>query len=202
MQCSGSFPTLDAKLAAALSKVTTDELGRQINFKKEQAALHGNFLKGRQILSLLYEHYRVCETDGAILEFQDLLNIEMQGGGLRAFLNEWEIARVGMSKVPTTDVLEILFRIHIQKHSGLKEHLSYYERLPSGHEDKKLRLFAFHRAPLPRNQTKKQSAGRARAWRRKSPPGVRRQFAQGQRRLLLVDQTGKVRSWVGMPIRA
>lgn len=68
-------PTLDPRLAAALRKAMTGELSRQINLRKEQAARKQQYLKGRQILSMLYDHYRVSEEDGAALEFQDLLNV-------------------------------------------------------------------------------------------------------------------------------
>lgn len=68
--------TLGAKLAAAVGKATIAELGRHIDLKKKQATIHGKFLKGRLIFSLLYEHDRVSETDGTILEFRDFLNAE------------------------------------------------------------------------------------------------------------------------------
>lgn len=74
------FPTLDAKLAVALSKAMTGELGCQINLRKEHAAKKEQYLRGRHILSMLYDDHRVSETDGAILEFQDLFNVEMRWG--------------------------------------------------------------------------------------------------------------------------
>lgn len=107
---SGMFPTLDSKLAAALSKVMGGELGRQINLKKEQVARKQQYLKGRQIWSMLHDHYRVSETDCPILKFHDLLNVEMKGGDLRAFLNEWRLTTVGMSPVPEDNMSETLFR--------------------------------------------------------------------------------------------
>ena len=61
---SGPFPSLDAKLAASLSKALTGELARQINIVKEQKASEGLFLKGRQILFMVYQHYRISEPKG------------------------------------------------------------------------------------------------------------------------------------------
>lgn len=61
----------------------------------------------------------------AILQFQDLLNVWMKGGDLRAILNGWGLAVVGQPQVPEDDI-----------HSGLQEHLSYYARLPVGHPEK------------------------------------------------------------------
>lgn len=86
---SGMFQTLDSKLAAALSKAMTGELGRQVNLKKEQAARKEQCLKRRQIWSMFYDHDRVSQADGAILEFQGWLNVEVNDGDVRVFLDEW-----------------------------------------------------------------------------------------------------------------
>ena len=62
---SGDFETLDAKLAAALGKILHGELGRQINVLEEKvAATPGVMLKGRQLLFVLNDHFKVTsETD-------------------------------------------------------------------------------------------------------------------------------------------
>ena len=59
LEDSGFFPTLDAKLAAALSKAIHGEFARRVNvMKEEQARSRRLMLNGRQILFLLYHHYR------------------------------------------------------------------------------------------------------------------------------------------------
>lgn len=50
---------------------------------KEPAVIVGEILKGRQIPFHVVRSLRVSETDSAILEFQDLLNIGTKGGDLR-----------------------------------------------------------------------------------------------------------------------
>lgn len=111
------------------------ELGRHINLKKAQAARKEQRLKWRQILSLLYDHYRVSETDGAIHDFQDLLNAEMKGGDLRAFFQRMETNGrrnvAGSRSIHFGDALS-----HPGPEAGLREHLSYFERLPVGLPEK------------------------------------------------------------------
>lgn len=41
-----------------------------------------------------------------------------------------------MSQAPEGNILETLFRTQVQKHPGLKEHLSYYERSPVDRPEK------------------------------------------------------------------
>ena len=88
---SGEIPTLDAKLAAALSKASRGEFARRINITKEEYATKGMLLKGRQILWLVYQHYKTSEVEGEMLEMQDLLAVRMVSEDLRKFLNDWEI---------------------------------------------------------------------------------------------------------------
>ena len=47
---SGNFRTLDAKLSAALGKIVSGDLSRQINIVEETLAKTGKFMKGRQKL--------------------------------------------------------------------------------------------------------------------------------------------------------
>ena len=133
---SAPFHTLDAKLAAALTKIMTGEFARQVCILMEESAAKGLFLKGRQILLLFYQHYKISEVDGQMLDFQDLLAVHMVGDELRRFINDWEMTLTGMRKLPDGDVLETLFRRQIAKHSGFREHMAHYERLAVGHEDR------------------------------------------------------------------
>lgn len=88
-------------------------------------------------MSLLYDHHSVSGTDGAILELQDLPHVEMKGGDLRASLHEWELTAVGIRKFPKNAFWRRSSAPRFQKHSGLKEHVSYYERVLLGHPERK-----------------------------------------------------------------
>ena len=54
---SGEFMSLDVKLAAALSKLASGDLGRKLTQAKEVEAGRGKMLKGRQALWMVYEHF-------------------------------------------------------------------------------------------------------------------------------------------------
>lgn len=72
----------------------TGYFGCLTNLEKEQAAREEQYLKGRQLLWMLYDHYPVSETDGAILSVQDVVDVGKKGGDLRVFLKEWEITQI------------------------------------------------------------------------------------------------------------
>ena len=118
---SGDFASLDAKLAAGIARVAQGDLGRAISTAKERLALKGIFMKGRQALKMIYDHYRISETEGSLLELQDLLRVSLKGDNLRAFIGDWEHVLTGMNPVPHDDVLETLFRLQIAKSTAMRD---------------------------------------------------------------------------------
>ena len=48
-------------------------------------------MRGRQLAWLLYDHYRIRQEEGAMLEFGDLIHLTLKGDNLLAFQNGWEI---------------------------------------------------------------------------------------------------------------
>ena len=47
----------------------------KINIVEEKLLLKGELLNGRQVASMLFQHYKIGDTDTTITEFQDLLKI-------------------------------------------------------------------------------------------------------------------------------
>lgn len=85
---SGAFPSLDAKLASALSRSSCREkLIRAINSVKEQLALEGKLMRGRQIWFKVCKHLWISETEGSILDFCDIMQVKLHNNQLVAFLN-------------------------------------------------------------------------------------------------------------------
>ena len=60
---------------------------------------------------MVYQHYRISETEGAVLDFRDLMEVKLRGDDLRRFMNDWEMTLTGMKKVPDETVLESMFRV-------------------------------------------------------------------------------------------
>ena len=70
------FATLDSKLATALRKVVTGTLSRSVNVEKEKLAASGQMMTGRQILLMIYTHFRVTEVDNNMLDLEDLIAVK------------------------------------------------------------------------------------------------------------------------------
>ena len=85
MADSGSFLTLDMKLAAALSAHSTGEIGRQLSMNKAEERKNGVMVKGRQLLCMIGEYYRVNEEAGAMYDMADLMGVKIRGESLALF---------------------------------------------------------------------------------------------------------------------
>eukprot|EP00973_Karenia_brevis_P005034 693165-Karenia_brevis.AAC.1 len=84
-------------------------------------------VKGRQIAWIVFHHYELSATEGAVLEFSDLISVELRSDNLAASLNDWEYTICGMRSTPPADSMETLFIKQFRKCGHLKEQLALYE---------------------------------------------------------------------------
>jgi hypothetical protein len=63
-----------------------------------------------------------------VLEFQDLLSVELKGENIRAYVTDWEMCLAGMKdcQVPAPPVMESLFKRQLEKSEALRETLALY----------------------------------------------------------------------------
>ena len=101
LQVSGSmWETLDQKLAAAVMKICHDELLRKMALRAELEQKEARLAKGRQLLLMVYEHYKLNEELGAVYDINDLMAVTVRGGSkLEHFLITWDATLAGM-KIP------------------------------------------------------------------------------------------------------
>ena len=84
-------------------------------------------LTDRQIAWHIYQHFRLSESEGAILEFEDLLKVELREDNVASFVNEWDMTLSGLKDAPTDAILESLFKRQLDGSVQLKETLSLYQ---------------------------------------------------------------------------
>ena len=136
LEDSESFPTLDAKLAAAITRVAQGDLSNRINLMMDRKAKAGKMVTGRQMLFLVYEQYRISEVDGALLGLEDLMHVRLHNDDLRNFLYDWENVLAAIADQPSDDVPETFFKQQLKGSIQLKDQMAYYDRLDFGHADK------------------------------------------------------------------
>ncbi len=153
---SGFFPTSHAKLAATLTKLATGHLGRQIATSKGKGTKEGQCIKGRQLLLLVYKHFRLGEVESTLFNLQDLISAQLKNGDVRTFMTSWEAMLVGMTKVPHDEVLEVLFLQQLRKSAVLEQDLAFYDRLDADNKNYQFLLSSLRRH-LERKRIEKRS---------------------------------------------
>jgi hypothetical protein len=110
LRSSNGFDSLDAKLLAALVRAAQNTVvGGQISRAQEVAARKGFFLKGRQALHLIYDYYKVSESQVGVMDLADLISVELRDDGhLQTFIDNWDTVLCGMTKEPAQEDMEVL----------------------------------------------------------------------------------------------
>jgi hypothetical protein len=142
---SGDFTTLDSKLGSAITDIAKGDLGRKITLTTEKEDKLGNLTKGRQLLRVVYDHFRIDEFAGVLYSLTDLITVRMKGDShsarqLELFINTWDHTLAGMKHEPTDDVLEALFIERVRNCHPLAQDIGIYDRAREGQPE---RSYAF-----------------------------------------------------------
>ena len=144
-QNSGKFVTLDTKLASSLNAIARGELGRKLTLLSEREDREGRLAKGRQLLRVVYDHFKIDEFAGVLYELTDLMAVKIRNDNpspkqLEWFMTTWESTLAGMKKEPTDDVLEALFLERVRDCQCIAQDIGVYDRAKEGEPE---RSYAF-----------------------------------------------------------
>ena len=87
----------------------------------------GQFLRGRQIAYLIYEHFRVTGSHDSVENYADLFTIGLRNDDIQEFDSKWDGILLSMTKIPHDDILEGLYKLRIRESEKLKTVLELYD---------------------------------------------------------------------------
>ena len=61
---------------------------KRVQVKETEYSMKGEMLTGRQITWMLYEYFKISETDRALLEWAAFMNVELKGDNLGQFVSD------------------------------------------------------------------------------------------------------------------
>ena len=109
------YNLLDAKIASVMKKLITNMHFRQrVCTDEQRAQSEPRFLRGRQIASMISEHFRVTRAYDAAQGPSDLFNVRLQNDDVQDFDVRWDQALLSTSETPTEMVLEDLYKSKLQ----------------------------------------------------------------------------------------
>ena len=113
------FEVLDAKIASALNKIIHNtRFKKKVSLEEQEA--HKEGLGGRQIAYLIYEYLRVIGANDSVENYADLLTIALRNGDIQEFDSKWDEILLLMTKIPSDDILEGLYKLRIWESEKLK----------------------------------------------------------------------------------
>ena len=122
------FEVLDAKIASALNWIIHNtRFKRRVSPEEMKAQKEDRFLRGRQIAWLIYEYFWVIGANDSVENYADLFTIVRRNDDIQEFDTKWDEILLSMTKIPSDDILEGLFKMRIRESEKLKTVLELYK---------------------------------------------------------------------------
>ena len=122
-----NFEVLDAKIASALNRIIHNtQFKRKVSLEDQKAQKEDRFLRGRQIACLIYEYFWVTGANDSVENYADLFTISLRNEDIQEFDLKWDGILLSMTKIPSDDILEGLYKLRIRVSEKLKTVLELY----------------------------------------------------------------------------
>ena len=123
-----NFEVLDARIASALNKIIhNSHFKRRVSLEEQKAQKQDRFLRGRQIAYLIYDYFRVTGSHDSVENYADLFTISLRNDDIQEFDSKWDGILLSMTKIPSDDILEGLYKLSIGESEKLKTVLELYD---------------------------------------------------------------------------
>ena len=124
-----NFEMLDAKFASALNQIIQNsQFKKKVSLEEQKAQKEDWFPRGKQIAFMIYDYFRVTGARGTVLDNADLLSVTLHDDSIQEFDSRWDEVLLSVSKIPSDDILESLYKLRIRESAQLKTVLELYDR--------------------------------------------------------------------------
>ena len=122
-----NFEVLNAKIASALNRIIQNtRFKKKVSLEEMKAQEEDRFLRGRQIAYLIYEHFRVTGANDSVENDAHLFTIVLRNDDIQEFDSRWDGILLSMTKIPSDDILEGLYKLRMRESEKLKTVLELY----------------------------------------------------------------------------
>ena len=117
-----NFEMLDAKIASTLNKIIQNsQFKKKVSLEEQKAPKEYRFLRGRQIAFIIYDNFRATGAHA------DLFSVTLHDDNIQEFDARWDEVLLSMSKIPSDEILESLYKLRIRESDQLKTVLELYD---------------------------------------------------------------------------
>ena len=76
---------------------------------------------------MIYEYFRVTGAHDTVVDYADLFSVTLRNDNIQEFDTRWDEVLLSMSKIPSDDVLESLYKLRIRESDQQKIVLELYD---------------------------------------------------------------------------
>ena len=120
------FEVLDAKIASALNRIIHNTQFKTV-WRNKKPKKRNRFLRGRQIAYLIYEYFWVTGANDSVENYADLFTFALRNDDIQEFDSKWDEILLPMTKIPSDDILEGLYKFRERESEKLKTELELYD---------------------------------------------------------------------------
>ena len=125
---SPSFEILDEKIASALNKIIQNSnFKKKVSLEEQKAQKEDRFPRGRQIALMICDYIRVTGVHDTVLDYADLFSTTLHDDNIQELETRWDEILLSVTKIPSDDILEGLYKFRIRESDQLKTVLELYD---------------------------------------------------------------------------
>ena len=76
---------------------------------------------------MIYEYFRVTGANDSVENYADLFTIALRNDDIQEFDSKWDGNLLSMTKIPSDDILEGLYKLRIRESDKLKTVMELYD---------------------------------------------------------------------------
>ena len=115
------FEVLDAKILQLCTESSIIPASREkVSLEEMKAQKEDRFLRERQIAYLIYEYFRVIGIHDSVENYADLFTVGLRNDDIQESDSKWDGILLSMTKIPSDDILEGLYKLRIRESEKLK----------------------------------------------------------------------------------
>ena len=116
-----NFELLDARITSALNRIIQNShFKKKVSLEEQEAQKEDRFPRGRQIAFMIYDYFRVTGAHDTVLGYADLFSFTLRNDNVQVFGTRCDYFLMSMTKIPSDDVLESLYKLRIRESDQLK----------------------------------------------------------------------------------
>ena len=110
-----------------LDVIQNSHFKKKVSLEEQKVQKEDWFLRGRQIAFMIYDYFRVTGAHETVLDYADLFSITLRNDNVQEFDTRWYEILLSMTKIPSDDTVESLYKLRIRESDQLRSVLESYD---------------------------------------------------------------------------